>query len=368
MSLITQSAILIPSLHPDEKLGLYVQALVDSGFSRIVVVDDGSGPDYAHFFDALKAHPQCHVLGYAINRGKGYALKHGIRHILEAWPDTPGVITADSDGQHTAEDCLRVADEMLRDPSQLVLGVRDFSQAHVPAKSMMGNRLTTFFFALLYGRWVSDTQTGLRGISRQLMPKMLDIPGDRFEYEMNMLIYAAGWHIEFSKVSIDTIYLEENKGSHFRPFHDSVRIYAQLFRNFFKFASASLLSTLLDVGLFTLLDKVILPFALPGLMNRGDFQHVLAATAIARACSALFNYKINKQFVFRIGKCKGALPRYALLVVASLVASATLVNALNNWLSMDRTLAKIIVDTLLFFINYRIQKSWVFKCPEERKP
>ncbi|MGI6696425.1 MAG: GtrA family protein [Christensenellales bacterium] len=364
----TQSVILIPSLHPDEKLGLYVQALVEHGFSRIVVVDDGSGPNYAHYFEALKANPQCRVLGYAENQGKGHALKHGIRYILEHFPEAPGVITADSDGQHTAEDCLRVAGEMLRDPSRLVLGVRDFSQAHVPAKSMLGNRLTTFFFALLYGRWVSDTQTGLRGISRQIMPRMLDIPGERFEYEMNMLIYCAGWHIDFAKVPIDTIYLEENKGSHFRPFHDSVRIYAQLFRNFFKFASASMLSTLLDMGLFTLLDKAILSLAFPWDAGQGGFQHVLLATAIARVCSALFNYKVNKVFVFRISKCKGALPRYALLVAVVLLASAALVNALNQWLSIDRTLAKVFVDALLFFVNYRIQKSWVFKCPDERKP
>ena len=366
MSLTTQSVILIPSLHPDEKLGQYVEALIGSGFSRIVVVDDGSGPAYASFFDALKAYPQCQVLGYAVNRGKGYALKHGIKHILKAFPDAPGLITADSDGQHTAEDCLRVEAEMLRDPGRLVLGMRDFSQAHVPAKSMMGNRLTTFFFALLYGRWVTDTQTGLRGISRELMPRMLEIPGDRFEYEMNMLIYCAGWNVNFGKVSIDTIYLEENKGSHFRPFHDSVRIYAQLFRNFFKFASASLLSALLDVLLFTLLDKLILPRLFPVFSQGRAFYPVLMATGIARACSSLFNYRINKQFVFRIGKCKGALARYALLVVAALVASATLVNTLNQQLGMDRTLAKIFVDTFLFFVNYRIQKSWVFKCPEGR--
>lgn len=367
MAHVNQSVILIPSLHPDEKLGAYVQALVGSGFEHIVVVDDGSGPAYAHFFEALAAYPQCRVLGYEVNRGKGYALKHGIRYILDAFPGTPGVITADSDGQHTAEDCLKVGARMLQSPDHLVLGVRDFSQAGVPAKSMMGNRLTTFFFALLYGRWLTDTQTGLRGISSQLMPRMLEIPGERFEYEMNMLIYCAGWNIPFIKQTIRTIYLEENKSSHFRPFHDSARIYAQLFRNFFKFASASVLSTLLDVGLFTLLDKAFIPTLLPWVTSHGVYYHVLAATAIARACSALFNYKINKQFVFRIGKCKGSLPRYALLVVVSLLASATLVNTLNINLSMDRTLAKIIVDTLLFFVNYRIQKAWVFKCPEERK-
>ncbi|NLG57764.1 MAG: glycosyltransferase [Clostridiales bacterium] len=366
MSQVSQAVILIPSLHPDDKLGTYVNALIASGFERIVVVDDGSGPAYAPFFEALKAHPQCDVLGYPVNRGKGHALKHGIEYILSAYPDAPGVITADSDGQHTAEDCLKVGEAMLASPGDLVLGSRDFSQAHVPAKSRMGNRLTTFFFALLYGHWLPDTQTGLRGISRELMPRMTRIPGDRFEYEMNMLVYCAGWSIGFKKVTISTIYLEENKSSHFRPFKDSARIYAQLFRNFFKFASNGLLSTLLDLALFTLLDRWLLGFLFPSLADGRSYYHVLVATAIARLCSAFFNYKVNKQFVFRVSSSRGSLLRYAVLVAAVLVTSATLVNALNLRLGMGRTLAKTLVDFLLFFLNYRIQKSWVFKRPVER--
>ena len=363
---VSQAVILIPSLHPDDKLGKYVSALVKSGFEHIVVVNDGSGPDYAPFFEALKALPQCDVLGYEVNRGKGYALKHGMNHIMAAYPDAPGIITADSDGQHTVDDCLKVGAAMLDNPEQLALGTRDFSQSDVPAKSRMGNRLTTFFFALLYGHWLPDTQTGLRGISRELMPRITKVPGARFEYEMTMLVYCAGWHIGFNKVTISTIYLEENQSSHFRPFQDSVRIYAQLFRNFFKFASNSLISTLLDLGLFTLLDKWLLGALFPVLAGGRSYYQVLAATAIARACSAMFNYKVNNQFVFRASKSRGSLFRYTVLVMAVMLASATLVNALSLWLGMGRTLVKIIVDTMLFFINYRVQKSWVFKRPAER--
>ena len=368
MSLQAQSVILIPSLHPDDKLGRYVRDLVDHGFAHIVVVDDGSGPQYAHFFEALKVHPQCHVLGYEVNQGKGHALKHGMRYIIDRLEGIGGVITADADGQHTAEDCLKVAEAMAKEPGKLILGTRDFSQANVPAKSMMGNRLTTFFFAVLYGRWLPDTQTGLRGISAGLMPKMLEIPGNRFEYEMNMLIYCAGWQIDFEKVTIDTIYLEENKSSHFRPFHDSARIYGQLFRNFFKFASAGLLSTLLDQFLFNLLDRWLLPTFFVRFAPHSEVNMILLATAIARVCSSLFNYRVNRQFVFKVRKSKGSLLRYSLLVVAVMFASAFLVESLHVGAGMDTGIAKILVDTLLFFINYRILKAWVFKSPEERKP
>lgn len=367
MSRPEDAIVLIPSLHPDEKLEQYVRELSASGFWRIVVVDDGSGPQYKHIFDRLADYPGCEVLSYPKNGGKGHALKHGIQHILESYPDAPGVVTADSDGQHTAEDCLKVSAAMLSQPRKLALGTRDFRQKDVPGKSRAGNRLTSVFFALLYGHWLPDTQTGLRGISRELLSRMLAIPGERFEYEMNMLIHCAGWRLDFLLVPISTIYLQENKGTHFRPFSDSARIYKLLFGNFFRFASASALSTLIDIGLFTVLDKWLLPALFPVFLFNRDYALVLSATAFARVCSSLFNYRVNRQFVFHIHRCKGAMARYAALVVLVLLASATLVSALNTWLGMDKTLAKIIVDTGLFFVNYRIQKAWVFYCPDERK-
>jgi len=359
------AVVLIPSLHPDEKLGIYVADLLAHGFHRVVVVDDGSGPDYAPLFEALKVHPECTVLGYPANQGKGFALKHGMRHILEACPDCPGVVTADSDGQHTAEDCLRVAQAMLEHPDRLVLGSRDLSLPDVPPKSRAGNRLTSFFFMLLYGHWLGDTQTGLRGISSALMPRMLEVPGSRFEYEMNVLIHCSGWNVGFEKVPIATIYLDANAGTHFRPFQDSARIYRLLFANFFKFASASALSTLLDHGLFNILERWLLP-SLVRWVVPAQFPFislVLPATAIARLCSALFNYRVNRQFVFRLEKSRGALLRYVALATLVMLASAFLVDATAHALGMDAGLAKIIVDSALFFINYRIMKAWVFPQP-----
>ena len=361
------AAILIPSLHPDRKLGDYVNDLIAHGFSKIVIVDDGSGQAYRHHFEALAALPQCTVLSYPENHGKGHALKFGMEHVLKAFSDAPGVITADSDGQHNAEDCLKVARAMLEKPERLVLGTRNFRQHDVPGRSRAGNRLTSFFFVMLYGRWLPDTQTGLRGISRQLLPKAIKIPGERFEYEMNMLIHFAGWHLNFEIVPIKTIYLENNASSHFRAFHDSARIYKLLFSNFFRFASSSALASLLDIGLFTILDKWLIPAAFPAFASSRDYFLVLAATIVARISSSLFNYKVNRQFVFQIESRKGALGRYVVLVALVMVLSAIMVAALNSWLGIDKTLVKIAVDTMLFFINYRVQKTWVFSSPEERK-
>lgn len=363
MSKALDAVVLIPSLHPDHLLTQYVDALLQEGFHRILVVDDGSGEEYAPLFCAINALPGCEVIGYPVNGGKGHALKHGMRHAQTHYADAPGIVTADADGQHTAPDVLRCAQTMLANPRSLVLGSRDFDTANVPKKSRAGNRLTSFFFALLYGTWLPDTQTGLRAFSAGLVPFLLDVTGDRFEYEMNMLIAASGHHIPFEVITIQTIYIEENRRSHFRPFHDSVRIYRQLFSNFLRYASSSGASTLLDVALFTLMDKWLLPFM--GLDPRAMMLwyiswQVVTANLIARAASSVFNYKVNKSLVFRGGDGGGSFVRYAALVLAVLVVSSGLISALHTWLGWDKTLLKIIIDSCLFFANYRLQRSWVF--------
>ncbi|HSK68833.1 MAG TPA: bifunctional glycosyltransferase family 2/GtrA family protein [Candidatus Limnocylindria bacterium] len=365
MAVPQDAVILIPSYHPDEKLGQYARDLIQAGFRRIVIVDDGSGPDYEGQFAPLRGVEGITLLQYPVNGGKGHALKHGLRHILEAFPQAPGVVTADSDGQHTAADCTRVAGAMLEHPDKLVLGSRDFNSPDVPPKSKTGNRLTSFFFALLYGQWLPDTQTGLRGMAMSEVPRLAGVAGDRYEYEMNVLIHWAGWKRGFETVPIRTIYEDRNKGSHFRPLQDSARIYKLLFGNFARFASSSALSALVDVGLFTALDKWVFPVAVPGLFS-SRYGAVLAATAVARVASSLFNFHLNRQFVFQFTRGSGALLRYLVLAAGVLLTSATLVDAVNRLTGMDRTAAKIIIDLLLFFVSYRLQRTWVFP-PEPKR-
>lgn len=355
--------VLIPSLHPDHLLPAYVQELIAHGYTRIVIVDDGSGPEYQDIFGNLDDLAECRVLSYETNRGKGHALKHGLAFIAATYPDAEGVITADSDGQHTAADVTKVAESLKIDGEGLYLGTRDFGGKDIPSKSRLGNRLTSVFFALLYGRWLKDTQTGLRGFALDLIPTMLAIPGERFEYEINMLIHFSGRHIPMHIVPIQTIYLKENKGTHFRPIRDSARIYGHLFGNFLRYASSSAVSALLDLALFTLMNRWLLPMVVPDPQARvlwGIGIVVFYATLIARVCSSLVNYKLNKSLVFRIAHSRGSLIRHALLVLSVMLLSATLVSIMTNGLHAAATPSKILVDTLLFFVNFRIQKSWVF--------
>ena len=370
------TAVLIPSYRPDHRLAPYVQTLLYEGFAKIVVVDDGSGPQGRPFFEAMAPHERLHVIHYEPNRGKGAALKTGMEYLRDHCPHCAYVITADSDGQHTAQDVLRMSQELHRiargedqeagEQVGLLLGSRDFSQPHVPPKSRAGNRITSVVFCLLYGRWVGDTQTGLRGFARELLPTMIRVGGERYEYEMNMLIDCAASKTPIRALPIETVYENNNEGSHFRAVRDSARIYGVIFAGFFRFISSSALSFLVDYGLYLLLNN-LLKGASPALerwMRLGVVNmlpRILLATALARVLSGTFNFLLNKRFVFGYsGSIRKSLPRYLGVFALILFLSAALTSSLHLWFGWSENAVKVPVDILLFFLSYQLQRKWVF--------
>ena len=203
------------------------------GFRDILLINDGSKPENRHYFtDAAAAHPEITLLHHEVNRGKGAALKTAIAYYLANRPEGIGVVTVDGDGQHHKLDILACAESMA-DSGEVTLGVRDFDQPDVPWRSRFGNKTTCAIFKFFVGMAVSDTQTGLRAISRRDLPTMLEIQGDRFEYETNMLLTLKRKSIPFREVKIRTVYIEENKSSHFRVIRDSWKIYKLILAHFF---------------------------------------------------------------------------------------------------------------------------------------
>ena len=249
-----KTLIVIPALNPPVALIDYVAKLIESGLENILIVNDGSRPEFENIFERLRDEYGCQILTHAKNLGKGRALKNAFNHFL-TMPNVEeynGIVTADSDGQHRVEDVLSMVYSISNNSDSLILGCRDFDSENVPPKSEFGNKLTKLVFKLLYGRKITDTQTGLRGFPKAILHDMLEIPGERFEFETKMLIHTFDKSIPIKEITIETIYFDGNAETHFNPIKDSLRIYKVIFASFFKYLLSSLSSFLVDIGLFQL--------------------------------------------------------------------------------------------------------------------
>lgn len=346
-----QVAVIIPSLEPDQRLTMLLQELRANGFTRIVVVNDGSSADYNAFFDAARHEHGCDILQHAVNLGKGRGLKNAFNHVLLTWPDCIGIVTADSDGQHSVPDIAACAQKLVENPHKLILGCRRFMLEGVPFHNRCGNLITSKVTEILSGLKVSDTQTGLRGVPREFMKTLMNVKGERFNYEMNMLLKARENDIEIAEVPISTIYDAAGQSSHFNLWKDSARIYAL----FSKFILSSLFAFAVDIIVFTLLLQLLRHSMSPA-------EYIFAATLGARILSSLTNYAINKNGVFKSkGHFRKTLVKYYLLCIVQLCVSAGLVYGFHNLTGLHETPIKIVVDILLFFVSFQIQREWVFK-------
>lgn len=339
-------SVIIPSLDPDKRLAGVVEGLQKVGFCDIILIDDGSAEKNKVFFPKGEGIT---LITHEVNRGKGAALKTALKYILENRPNSLGAVTCDGDGQHLAADVRHVCLEMLKS-GKYVLGVRDFSLEDVPKKSRIGNRTSSFALALVCGVKISDTQTGLRAIPSSLFEPMSLVDGDRFEYETNVLLELKSMNAEYSEVPIETVYLDENKGSHFRPFHDTLRICKIIFKYLF----SSLAAFVTDILLFTLLSS-------------GLKLGVIVCTIIARIFSSAVNFVLNKKVVFHSGApvLRCAVKYYALAIPVMLL-SAFGVKGIAYLLRLEQgsgviTFIKVIVDLILFIANFKIQQKWIFK-------
>ena len=193
---------------------------------------------------------------------------------------------------------------------------------------------------------------------------MLRISGDRFEYETNMLHEMKAYGTPYCEVQIDTVYVEENRTSHFRPFRDSVRVYSR----FLLFILTSLSSFLVDALLFWLL----LTLAASAFSVDFDVDNARAVAAIAlckicaRVVSALFNYTLNRKKVFASSGAVGrTMLRYFALAGGIMLISAGATVLVKLLFQADDaffiTLLGIAVDLVLFVVSFRFQQNWVFK-------
>ena len=352
-------SVVLPSLDPDEKLLAVVDGLLGIGFTDIILVNDGSKKENLDYFETAATHPEVTLLHHEVNRGKGAALKTAFNWFLENRPNALGVVTVDGDNQHHPEDTKACSEQMMRS-GKVVLGCRDFSLPHVPPRSRMGNNITCGVFKVMVGMTISDTQTGLRAIPTQDVRAFCEVKGDRFEYETNMLLAMKEQSIDFEEVKIRTVYIEENKSSHFRAVRDSWRIYKLILAHFFRYTLSSMASAVVDTGLFAVLSRLLMGIFSEPLLS-------IVPTVGARVVSSLVNFFLNKTVVFHSKVSTGkAMLRYYLLAVPQMLLQASLTWGANSLLRIGaeqtglRTLVYVIIMTVLYFASFMIQQRWVF--------
>lgn len=347
--------LIIPTLEPNIEF-IKIVCNYKKHFNKIVVVDDGSGDEYNSIFKELSDMGVI-VLTHALNYGKGRALKTAFNYVLNNYKDVDGVITVDSDGQHLVSDAIKCSDALINSENKLVLGTRNFDEDNVPLKSKVGNKLTRNLLKILCGISISDTQTGLRAININDIKKFIYTKGERFEYETNMLLDAKKYNIKFEEVPIETVYLNENRGTHFNPIRDSIEVY----KTFIKYLFVSLSSFLVDILFFMLFFNILSSVSnFPFVMHK-----IVLSTIGARIISSLYNYFLNRRIVFEQNNSKKFIIKYYILVILQMGISSLSVALLSEIFSSNIiVLLKIIVDILIFIVNYYVQREWVFndKC------
>ncbi len=342
----TKKIALIPAYEPSETLINLLASLSENGFET-VVVDDGSGEKYKKIFENAKQYAA--VLTHPVNRGKGAALKTGLEYIGKTVPPESVIVTLDADGQHSVVDAGKVVQVALENKGSLILGSRGFDK-DVPARSKFGNSVTRFVYRLTTGAKVFDTQTGLRAFSYSLIPLLLKIKGERYEYEMNMLLECPRQHISIREVRIKTIYFDNNSGSHFNTFRDSARVY----REILKFAASSFTGFLVDYATYS-----VLLLALGWL---GDAMSVPVSNVTARVVSASVNFTINKKLVFKSeGSTMKAALMYFLLAAMIIAGNTVLLSFLVGHLGINKYAGKLVTEVTFFTLSWLAQKFIIFR-------
>ena len=332
--------VVIPAYEPDEKLLRVVAELKRDTDYAIVVVNDGSSEAAEPVFAALPEGVT--LLRHAQNRGKGRALKTAYEYIAAHFPQSEGIVTVDADGQHLPADVVRVSEDWEAHPETLVLGSRRFTGT-VPWRSRAGNAITRVVFRLSTGVSVYDTQTGLRAFAVSRIPMMLEMRGERYEYEINVLLYATRQHMPIREVTIETVYIADNASSHFHPMRDSWRLYKMILL----FAASSLLAAAVDYVLVLSLSALFAKQA----------QGLLWSVVLARVISSFLNYMLNRKLVFEDCSRRSVF-RYYLVAAGIMAANYGLLSLISG--VMPLALAKLLVELALYPLSFYLQRRFVF--------
>ena len=340
------TTVVIPASDPGMPLLTLLRGLRRETDYRIVVVDDGStGPASEETLRLAASYAI--VLRHNHPRGRGCALKTAFSYLYDAGERDGVIVTADADGQYSVRDIRRVVNVAHR-RGCVVLGRRKFT-SKVPIRTHVGNWLALFGFRLATGSGLHDTQTGLRAFPASKLQFFLKVDGKRYEYEMQALLACARARLEIAEVPIHSVYSREAL-RRFHPVRDSWCVYKEIL----KYSFSSFAAFLIDFAVFNLMIWLLSIWQTP--------YSVTISNITARVVSASTNFAINRRLVF---KNRDSIVRtgikFFLVAAFILLLNTLLLNFMVSYILPNATISKIIVEMTLFFVNWTMQKLFVFR-------
>lgn len=360
--------IVIPSYNPNVNLTMLVDELLLAGINDIIIVDDGSNLEdkkvqmaYAY----VREKEACTLIHHGTNMGKGTALKTGFKYCLLNRPKDRLIITVDDDGQYGIEciqQCIEKYKEMYDEiyaehgEPPVLLGSRKFSDSGYKIIKRIVNYICGFVMKYMCFVKVRDVQTGLRLIPHRYLYDLLKVDGHGFDYEINMLPEMKYKNIPYAEV---TIQIEQVNGQYadYNPMRDVLKCLGVMIRYVFSSLSATALDVIVFYLFLMMFDSGVLPL--------DKSFGMLYATVIARVISATYNCIINKKAVFKSdAPMKSIIIRFYVFSLAKAVMSYAMTLAfsylMGSYADSMTVVVKLVVDLILFFGGYGIQKKWIF--------
>lgn len=293
----------------------------------VLVVNDGCTDDTKN---VLSAYPDVRVLEHDRNRGKGTALRNGLRYAQET--GFRYVITIDADGQHFAADIPVFAETIERMPGALLVGARNLAADNMPGRNTFANKFSNFWYRVETGRKLADTQSGYRLYPVYRMGRMKGYTA-RYEFELEALVFSTWRGVPVRNVPVHVYYpSEEERVSHFRPLRDFTRI--------------SILNTVLVlIALLWYYPKCILSYLHPRRMKYFYGKHIAGARDS--------NMRLTLSVMF--GVFMGIVPIWGYQMLATAF--------LAHWLKLNKVIALVATNiSLPPFIPFLLYGSYVTGC------
>ena len=209
--------IVIPAYNESTVIASIILEIQKSGYHNILVIDDGSSDD-----TQTKARAMSGVIAlkHLINRGKGAAVKTGIEAAKKL--GAKKVITIDGDGQHNPADIKSML-ELLNKGYDVVLGSRLKNCADMPKYKILHNHIGNLLVWILYGLWVTDSQSGFRAYSHKAL-HTIDTKTDRYEYDSEVIREIHHHKLKFIEIPIEVRYTKYSMGKvHKMNLHNGIK-------------------------------------------------------------------------------------------------------------------------------------------------